>query len=166
MFRLDVASDYLFGYVFSNGTNEDPVSPQGPTPEFFTNLRMAFKEFPSGDTLHYLNYLAWAILWWGRGKQVNVIGGYLKSIYLDIVTVCYTFKYIFQGVTYFVIEDQFPVFRYPDEVVLQIVDRMSCSFCWNRLRLWYQIVCLRQTTAFIPAASSGVFSGDFYKLGK
>ena len=113
MLKLDVASDYFLGHLVSDRPEEISLRPQSTTPEFLTNFGMTLKEFPSGDTLHYLNYLAWAILWWGRGKQVNVIGGYLKSIYLDIITVCYTFKYIFQGITYFVFEDQSPVFRYP-----------------------------------------------------
>ena len=156
MLRLDVASDYLFGYVISNGADEA----QGSIPEFLTNLWMTFEELSGRDTFHYLNYLTWTILWGSGGKQVDVIGHYLKCIYLDIVTACYAFKYIFQGITYFVLGEQFPVFRNPDEVVLQIVDRMSGTFCWNHLRLWYQIVCLRQTTAFIPAASYGVFSGE------
>ena len=160
MLRLNVASDYFFSYVISHRADEEPISPQGSTPEFLTNLWMKFEEFPGGDTLHYLHYLAWAILWGSGGEQVDVIGHYLKCIYLDIVTVRYAFKYILQGITYFVLEDQFPVLWYPDKVILQIVDRMTGTFCWNHLSLCYQIVCLRQTTAFIPAASYGVFSGE------
>lgn len=117
-------------YLVPNRTDKVTIIPQFSSPELFLYLGEFSKHHFSRYAFDYLHYPRWRILRRHNQKQMHVIIHYFHCIYLKFVSFCDLAKYFFQSLRHSIIEQLLPIFRYPNKMILQIIDTMFASSQW------------------------------------
>ena len=165
---FNISPDYVSGDFITNTSNKIPIVPKLSSPELFPNLGKLFKYLSGRYTLHYLHDFRRRIFGGCLRKYVDVVFHYFHRIYCESVFFSYFSKYLFQIGRDFFTQDVLPVFRYPHQVILQVIYSMfgpsyahanfiAGLFNFSNLILFTN----RVETAFIPPASWRVFSRRF-----
>ena len=115
------------GYLVPNGSNKISVAPKLTAPKLFLNL-WKFLEYHLGrNTLHNLDYPSRRIPRRSRQKQMYMIIFYFHRIYLKLIPLGYLLKDYLKPFRQIPLQYHLPIFRNPYYVILEIIDRMTCS---------------------------------------
>ncbi len=125
---LNIFSDDISYYAISNTPDEIAIIPQLSSPELLPKLGKLLEDLPGRDTFHDLYYLCWRISRRCPCKYMHMVFPDSYRIYLKFIFLSYLFKHFFEIFRYFSIQYLFPIFRYPYQMVLQIVNSMFGPF--------------------------------------
>jgi hypothetical protein len=119
---------YGGGNFISYASDKVTIIPQFPSPKLFSERRKLLKYLPCRYTLHYLYQSCRRIFRWGLNKYVNMVFYHFHRIYLKTILFTYLFKHFLQKARDLPSQHFFSIFRYPYQVILQIVNRMLGPF--------------------------------------
>jgi len=159
MLQFDVPTYHVRRYFIPNRSHKIPITPQFPAPQLLPQCRMLAEQFPGRNTLENLYHVAGTVLGWNKQKQVDVIRHYLQRVNLHLIAFRDTLEDLLQTLSHRTFQNQFPVLRNPNKVVLEIVDCMLGSFDRAHLAYTNKQIRLQRISAFLPPASWGVSSG-------
>ena len=123
---LDIFADYVGGYFVSNTAYKVAIIPKFSSPKLLSKLGKLLERFSGRYTFHDLGYLCRRISWRHLNKDVNVVFHYLHRIYYKFILLCYLPKYLLYVSRNLFIQYSLPIFRYPHQMVFQIIDGMVC----------------------------------------
>jgi len=124
---FDVFSNYFCGYFVTNTTDKIAVVPQFPCPKLLPQIGELIEYFTGRDTFHYLYHPRWRVPGRYFYKYVNMVFHNFHRIYPEIIFLSNLIKYDLQVIRNLSVQNMFPVFWYPYQVVLQIIDCMLAS---------------------------------------
>jgi hypothetical protein len=115
------------GYNFiSNTPDEVSIIPHFSCPKLLPQLGILFEYFSGRYAFHYLYYFRRRIPRWCSHEYVHMVFHYSYRIYLKFIFLSNLFEDFFKVLRFFWIHYLLSIFRYPYQVVLQIIDRMLC----------------------------------------
>jgi len=115
------------GHLVPNGPNKISVTLKLPAPKLFLNL-WKFLEYHLGrNTLHNLNNPSRRIPRRSRQEQMHMIIFYFHRIYLKLIPFGYLLKDHLKSFRQIPLQYHLAIFRNPYYVILEIIDRMTCS---------------------------------------
>ena len=128
MLILNISTDYFTRNLVTYTSDKIPVIPKFPFPKHPPQRRVLLEYLPSRYTLENLNDLRRGIPWRCRDKKMNMIFHNLHDFYFKIILFCNRPKYRLRGSGKLFRKYRFPIFRYPYDMVLQVIDGMMGSF--------------------------------------
>jgi hypothetical protein len=108
-------------HVISYTPNEIAIIPQLSSPKLFPKLGEFLKNFPGRYAFHYLYYIRRRISRRRTHEYMNMVFHDPYRFNLKFIFLGYLFKDFFEIFRHFLIQYLFPIFRYPYQVILQIV---------------------------------------------
>jgi hypothetical protein len=127
MLILNILSDHFRCYFIANRMDKGTIILEFLSPKLFLYLREFLKHYLCGYTFDYLNHPRRSIFW---RHKMHVIIHYFHRVYFKFVLFCDFAKYLFQSLRHSIEEQFFPLFWYPYEMILQIIDTMFASCQW------------------------------------
>lgn len=115
-------------YFVTNTPDKVTVIPQFTSPKLFPQLGKLFEYLSSRYSLHYLYNFRWRIFWWRLGKYVYMVFNDFHRTYSESIFISYFCKCLFQIDRYVFTQYMLPVFRYPYQLILQVIDSMFGPF--------------------------------------
>ena len=128
MMISNVSTDHFRGDSVSHNPDEIPITPKLSTPKMFLQPREFLKDYLGADTLQDLYHFGRRIFGWGREKDMDMIAHDLHRIDLSIILCSNLLKQLLYSLLQLLRQNLFAVFGNPNEMVLDIVDRMLCPF--------------------------------------
>jgi len=95
---------------------------------------------------------------WSRDKHMYMVWHHLKLINLKLILLCNFVEYFLQSFLHGSIQNAFSIFRNPDNVVLNFIYSMACSF-EHHAYIIPEISIFG--SAFLPTLKGGVSSRHF-----
>jgi len=160
MLKLDVPPNHFRRHLISNRSHKVTIIPQLPSPQLLPQPWISTKHLTRRYTLQYLYNSTRTVLRWGHQEQVDMIRHHLKRINLHLITLCNTLKDLLQPFSNATLQDQLPVLRNPNEVILEVVHRVPSSLNRTHLLHTNSLIRLQRISAFLPPASWGVSTGE------
>ena len=155
MLQLYVSTNHRSGHFIPHRPYKVAVAPQLSSPQLLPQFGVTTEQFPCRDTLDDLHHPAGTVLGRRRKKQVDAIGHYLQGVNLQPISRSNAVENLFQALSHRPFQDKLAVFRNPNKVVLQVINRMFGTF--NRIHPAYGNgrIRLRRISAFLPPAKLG-----------
>jgi len=160
MLKFDVPPNHFPRHLITNRSHKVSITPQLPSPQFLPHPWILTKHLTRRYTLQYLYNSTRTVLRWGHQEQVDMIRHHLKRINLHLITLCNTLKDLLQPFSNVTLQDQLPVLRNPNKVVLEVVHCVPSSLNWTHLLHTNSLIRIRRISAFLPPASWGVSTGE------
>jgi len=159
MLKLDVPPNHFRRHLISNRSYEVSITPQLSSPQLLPQPWITTKYLPRQDTLQYLYNSTRTVLRWCHQKQLDMIRHHLKRVNFHLITLCNTIKDLLQSFSNTTLQDQLPVLRSPNEVILEVVHCVPSSPNRAHLSHTNSFIRLRRISASLPPASWGVSTG-------
>ena len=118
---FNIFPNYVCGNLIPNTADKIAILPQLPSPKPLPQIWEPTKCFTGRNTFHYLYHSCRRVFRWNLNKYVNMAFHYFHRIYPEIILLSYLVKHSLQVFRNFFIQYMFPVFRYPYQMVLQII---------------------------------------------
>ena len=125
---LNVFPNDICGYFIPYTPHEVAVIPQLMRPQLFPQFGIFLKYFSARYAFYDLYYLRWRIARRCFDKYVHMIFHHLHGVYLKLIFFSYFLEYFFYAFSYFIIKYVLSVLGHPHQMILKIVDSMSCTF--------------------------------------
>jgi len=121
---FNISPDYVRGYFVSYTPYKIFITPKLSRPQLLSQLRKLPKYFTGRYTLQYLHHLRRRIPRWCLQKNMYVIFHNFHRIYPELILPRNPLKYFLQVARHLPTQYLFPVLRYPNQVILQIIYRV------------------------------------------
>ena len=118
---------YVSGDFITYTPDKISIAPKLPSPQLLPQFREFLEHFSSRYALQYLNYLRRRVLRWRFYKYMHVVFHHFHRVYMKLILVSNPPKYLFQILPNIAIQYIFPILRYPDQVILNIINSVLCS---------------------------------------
>ena len=133
---FNIFTNDIGGYFIPYTPYEIAVIPQLMRPKLLPQFGISLKYFPGRDAFQDLHYLRWSIPGRCFDKYMHMVFHHFHSVYTKFILLSYLLKDFLDVFSHLVIKDVLPVFRYPHQMILQIIDRMlgtsySHAVCYN-----------------------------------
>ncbi len=155
---LNIFADCISGYFVTNTPDKVTVTPQFPSPKLFSQLWKPLERFTGRDTFHHLYHLCRRVSRRCLNKYVYMVFHDFHRIYPKFILLGYPPKYFFQVPRNLLTQYMLPVFRYPYQMILQIIYGMfspsnpHATFIQEKA-LFKQAPLPRLTASHFPPAS-------------
>lgn len=107
-------------HLIPNTPYEIAVTPQLMRPKLLPQFRVFL--ISSRDAFNHLHSLGWRIARWRFDKHMHMISQYLHNIDTKLILLCYLLQDFFHTFSELIIKDVFPIFGYPYQMILKIID--------------------------------------------
>jgi len=157
---LYIPTDNFGGNLVPNRSNKISIIPQLSAPKLLLDLWEFFEYYPCRHTLQYLHNPSRRISRRCWQKQMHMILIHLHRINLKFIPLRYLCEACLQPLCQIPLQYHLPLLRGPYHVILEIVNRVTCSSNWAHAQL---IPCLFAfgEPVFIRPASWVVFNRFF-----
>ena len=125
LFFLVLHVPFYYIFVDSNGADKIASRPEMISPVWFLlHLRVALEQFYRKFAFQYSHHLRDRNLWWNRHNKVNVVILYTHLLNLAPFPLTQHLYIFFYQLLDFASQDSKPVFWYPNNMVLTLVNNM------------------------------------------
>lgn len=155
---FNISSNHICGHFIPHTPDKVAITPQFPRPKLFSQFSKPFKHLSCRYTLQYLHHLRRRIFRWHLYRYVYMVFHYLHRIYPKPIFIRYLLNHLFRILCNLSYQDVLSIFRYPDQMVLDIKNSMFCpsdshaSFIHGKA-LFKQTLLPRLTASRFPPAS-------------
>jgi hypothetical protein len=137
----DILFDHFCGDLVSHTRSIVSGAPKMTAPQLLLHLRELLKDDFGRNRLKNTHYLSRRPLWSCRDKQMHMIRHQLHRQYLKIVLFRNFVEKFFDSFLYRAKQKGFAIFRYPNQMIFQIVDCMMSSFRHARRISYRKSLC-------------------------
>lgn len=124
--------DHFCGHFVSHARSILSGAPQMTAPQLPLDLWKLLKDDLRRNVLKNTHNLSGRPLWSRRDKQMHMIRHQLHGQYIKIVLLGNLTEKFFDTFFYRTRQKGFAIFRYPNQMIFQIVDCMMSPFCQDR----------------------------------
>jgi len=157
---LNIFFNHIRCYLVPNRSNKISIFPKLSALKLLLYFRVFLEYGTRTDALQHPYYPRYAVSWRKRQKNMDMIFRNLQRLYLKIVTFCYLLEYLFYSVPYMTLQNPFPVFRSPYQMIFGIIYRMTGSLQFHAISITY-LFLPSAGELFIPVYKTGYSSSEF-----
>lgn len=133
----DIFFNHFCGYFVSNTCSVVSGGPKMAAPQLPLDLRELLKDSPGRYRFKYTHDLSGRPPWSSRHKQIHMIRHQLHLQNFKTMLFSNLVEKFFKPFLYGTQQKGFAIFRYPNQVILQIVNCMVSPF-WHHRRISYR----------------------------
>jgi hypothetical protein len=155
---FNIAPNHICGHFVPYTPDKVAVTPQFPRPKLSSQPAKLLENLSCRHTLQYLHHFRWRVFWWHLQKHMHMVFHYLQGVHPKPIVIRYSLKHCFSVFSNLTYQDFPSIFRYPDQMVLDIENCVLCpsnshaSFIQEKV-IFKQTPLPRLTASRFPPAS-------------